>query len=420
MKESLMAEGLLITITENAPTPLAEIKQLKSECDQYKNKLAEMERDQRQMRMLLSLVEVISSELDLKTLLQKMIVSAVELLGAEQGAIGLVDEQRQAVRHQALYNLPEELFEVEFKENVGISGQVYALKRPVIVQDYGHDVQIPIDSDRMRRIKAAICVPIWWQERLIGVFSIGTNNPERIFAERDVEVLCVFAKHAAVAIENARLYGEADRLAQLEERNRLARELHDSVTQSLFTIVLMADAVRNFVYTGHERAAPTTELLYQAARDTLTEMRALIYELRPAALEGEGLITALRKLASAFQTRHGLPIEVRQYGARPLSQTQEEALFRIAQEALYNVVKHAQASRAAIELHLADDLVRLIVEDNGVGLQGQDAPSDDLRQLGSSGLGFSTMRERAEQLGGQFSLNPTLGRGLQVRVSLPL
>ena len=398
-----------------------EIAELRVRCDQYEQKLAVIEHHHHQMSMLLSLVEVMSSELDLKMLLQKMAVSAVELLSAKQGAIGLVDEGRQAVRHQALYNLPVELLDIDFKENVGISGQVYALKRPIIARNYGRSVQIPIDSDQMRQIKAAVSVPIWWQERLIGVFSIGSSDPQRVFGKRDVEVLTVFAKHAAVAIENARLYAKADRLAHLEERNRIVRELHDSVTQSLFTVVLMADAVRNFLHTDHEQqVVSTVELLYQIARDTLTEMRALIYELRPAALEGEGLITALRKLADAMQTRHGLPIEVRQQGVRRLTPKQEEGLYRIAQEALYNVVKHAQAKRAAVELHLVDDEVRLIVVDNGVGLQYQSSVLGQVERINRGGLGFTTMRERAEQLGGKLSIGPATGQGLQVQARIPM
>lgn len=398
-----------------------EITKLRARCEQYQQELADLQQHHYQMSMLLSLIEVISSELELKTLLQKMTTSAVELLSAEQGAIGLVDETRQAVRHQALYNLPDELFEIDFKENVGISGQVYALKRPVIIRNYGESVQLPIENDHtMRQIKAAVSVPIWWQKCLIGVFSIGTSNPDRVFDERDVEILCVFAKHAAVAIENARLYAGADRLAHLEERNRIARELHDSVSQSLFTLVLMADGLRNLIHTGHEQAAPTVELIYQTARDTLTEMRALIYELRPAALEGEGLITALRKLAGAIQARHGLPVEVRQFGVQHLTPAQEEALYRIAQEALYNVIKHAQASRAEVELHLADNEIRLIVMDNGIGMQAQAARPGQIKPLGSGGLGFSTMRERAEQLGGRFFVSQAPRRGLHVGVQLPL
>lgn len=397
-----------------------EIAEIRARCRKLELELAEMAHHHHQMSMLLSLVEVMSSELDLKTLLQKMIACAVELLGAEQGAIGLVDEERKTIRHQALYNLPAELLDVDFKDNVGISGQVYALKRPVIVRDYGNSVEIPIDSESMRQIKAAVSVPIWWQERLIGVFSIGSSDPGRAFDDHDVEVLTLFAKHAAVAIENARLYAEADRLAHLEERHRIARELHDSVTQSLFTMVLMADAMRNFLKTGHEQAAPTAELIYQAAHDTLKEMRALIYELRPAALENEGLITALRKLASAMQTRHKLPIEVRQFGVQPLDQSYEDALYRIAQEALYNVIKHAEASRAVVELHLADDEVRLVVEDNGIGLHNSDGLSGQMIAFNGGGLGLRTMRERAELLGGCLFIGPAATRGLQVQARMPL
>jgi signal transduction histidine kinase len=367
------------------------------------------------MIKLLSLIEDMSFELNLKTLLQKIIVSAVELLNADIGAIGLVDEARHAVRHQALYNLPEALFEVDFTEGVGISGQVYALKRPVIVEDYGRTVQIPINDASMREIRATLSVPIWWQGRMIGVFTIGSKLPKRAFNHHDLEVLSIFAKHVAIAIENARLYAETERLAHLDERNRIARDLHDSVTQSLFTLTLMADAVRNFVRTGHQEAGPTAELLYQTAKETLSEMRALIYQLRPAVLDDEGLIPALRKLASAIQTRHDLLVEVRQLGLCRLSKEQEEALFRIAQEALYNVVKHAQASWAAVELVLMDDEVRLEVRDNGLGLSSQTTQPNEA----SGGLGFATMRERAERLGGRLNINPGLEHGLQIQVQIP-
>ncbi|HBY98493.1 MAG: GAF domain-containing sensor histidine kinase [Ardenticatenaceae bacterium] len=413
------SSGLLAHSDEGAGLR-EQIRALTARLDRREHQLATMERDLRQLNTLLSLVEAMSSELDLKPLLQKMTVSAVELLGAQQGAIGLVDEARHAVRHQALYNLPEALFDIDFAEGVGISGQVYAVKCPVIVRDYGGQVQLPLDNDAMRRIKAAVSVPIWWQGRMIGVFSIGTYASDRVFDEHDVEVLALFAKHAAIAIQKARLYAEAGRLAHLEERHRIARELHDSVTQSLFTIVLMADAVRNFLRTGYEDPTTTAELLYQTARDALTEMRALIYELRPAALEGEGLITALRKLAGAVQIRHGLAVEVRQQGLRRLSPEQEEGLFRIAQEALYNVVKHAQASRAVVELRLTENEALLIVTDDGVGFNQMASPPSLSKQTPYSGLGLTSMRERAEQLRGCLNVSPAPNRGTQVRARVPL
>ena len=345
----------------------ATIDELASQLARRDRQIAGMERSLQQLNTLLSLIEALSSELDLDPLLRKMVVNAVELLGAEQGAIGLVDEERHAVRHKALHNLPQALLRIDFTEGVGISGQVYALRRPVIVNNYGRQVQLPLDDEAMRRIRSAVSVPIWWQGRMIGVFSIGTSSPRRVFDERDVEVLSLFAKHAAIAIENARLYGEAERLAHLNERHAIARELHDSVTQSLFTILLMADAARNYLRTGQEDPSVTVELLYQAARDALTEMRALIYQLRPAPLEGEGLITALRKLADATQARHGLSVEVRQAGLRRLPPEMEDALFRIAQEALHNAVKHAQAKRVVVELRLTEDEAALTVADDGGG-----------------------------------------------------
>jgi signal transduction histidine kinase len=297
---------------------------------------------------------------------------------------------------------------------------VYALKRPVIVHDYGRQVRLPINDERMRRIRAAVSVPIWWQSRMIGVFSIGTSAHERVFDEHDAEVLALFAKHAAIAIENARLYADVERLAHLEERNRIARELHDSVTQSLFTIVLMADAVRNYLHSGQADPTQTAEMLYQVARDALTEMRALIYELRSAALEGEGLITALRKLASAVHTRHGLLVEVRQSGMRRLLPEYEEALFRIAQEALHNAVKHAQASRAVVELRLDENEACLVVSDDGVGFDVPALAVDRRRSAVNTRLGLITMRERAEQLRGRLTIHSAPQRGTCIEARLPL
>ncbi len=388
------------------------INELTARLEQREQELAAMRRDQQSLNTLLSLVEAMSSELDLDQLLKKMVISAVDLLGASNGAIGLVDEERRVIHHPALYNLPAELINIDVTEGVGISGQVYALKRPVIIRDYGSQVWIPLEDARMREIKAAMSVPIWWQGRLIGVFSIGTTDPNRIFDNRDVDTLAQFAKHAAIAIENARLYGETKRLAHLDERNRIARELHDSVTQSLFTVVLMADAVRNFLRDGQD-AAPTAELLYQTARDALNEMRALIYELRPAALESDGLVTALGKMANVVRTSHGLPIEMRHENARRISPDREEALYRIAQEALNNVVKHAHASHAAIELDVTVNQARLVVSDDGIGF-------DQTAQPPRTGLGLVTMRERAEQLGGCLIVWSALQGGTRVEARMPL
>jgi len=398
----------------------ASIDELASQLARRDRQIAGLERSLQQLNTLLSLIEAMSSELDLDPLLRKMVVNAVELLGAEQGAIGLVDDERHAVRHKALHNLPQALLHIDFTAGVGISGQVYALQRPVIVNDYGRQVQLPLDDEAMRRIRSAVSVPIWWQGRMIGIFSIGTSSPRRVFDERDVEVLSLFAKHAAIAIENARLYGEAERLAHLNERHAIARELHDSVTQSLFTILLMADAARNYLRTGQEDPRTTVELLYQAARDALTEMRALIYQLRPAPLEGEGLITALRKLADATQARHGLVVEVRQSGLRRLPPEMEDALFRIAQEALHNAVKHARAGRVMVELRLTEDEAALTVADDGGGFDPACPPSRRQPSASQAGLGLVTMRERAEQLGGCLTLNSVPHSGTQVEARLPL
>lgn len=267
--------------------------------------------------------------------------------------------------------------------------------------------------------RTILSVPMKTRQRTVGVLSVynkeGEKEGEGGFTDRDAELATFFANQAAAAIENARLYEQSREYAVVEERNRLARELHDSVTQSLFSVTLLSEAALNLLDRDLGKARERLERANELAQGALAEMRALIFQLRPMTLQEEGLLSALKKHLNAMHSRDGLVVhlEVRG-GARRLPAPVEDAAFRIVQEALNNVIKHAgPRSAARLELDFGTDVLRLVVADTGVGFD-PNAP----RQPGK--LGMSSMQERVEGVGGRLEVESAPGRGTSVRADLPL
>jgi signal transduction histidine kinase len=205
---------------------------------------------------------------------------------------------------------------------------------------------------------------------------------------------------------------QAAALAANEERASLARELHDSVTQALFSMGLTARALELLMDRDPEAARQKLAELRELQKDALAEMRTLIFELRPQALETDGLAQALRNHGAAVQGRTGLDVSVEVDTEERLRLDIEEALYRIAQEALHNVVKHANAQHARISLRRTGKTLRLTVDDDGIGFD----PNVTTR----GNLGLHGMRQRAERMGAELTISGRPGGGSQVRVSLPL
>jgi signal transduction histidine kinase len=258
-----------------------------------------------------------------------------------------------------------------------------------------------------------IGVPIHTTGRVLGVLSVFGEAIQKFSAE-DIALLAAIANHVGVAVESAQLRQRAEQAAVVEERQRLARDLHDSVTQFLFGLTLFAEAGQDSA-----RAADLTRVQHylgrmaETAQQALKGMRLLIYELHPPALAQEGLVGALRQRLEAVEGRAGVEPQLLVDAPLEMPASVEADLYRIAQEALNNVIKHSAATQVTVRLGADEGRLQLEVTDNGQGF--------DLKAVGDQGgIGLVGMQERVERLGGSLHIVSELGQGTSIKVSVPL
>jgi signal transduction histidine kinase len=253
-------------------------------------------------------------------------------------------------------------------------------------------------------------VPLILKDEAIGMLTISHVVPAHFNAEH-ARLARAFADHAAIAIENARLYEQAQLHAATEERQRLARELHDSVSQALYGIALGARTARALLDRDPPAAVEPVDYILSLAEVGLTEMRALIFELRPESLETEGLNAAIRKQVEVVQARHGIHVDLQLSEEPDLPLALKEAVYRIAQESLHNVVKHSRATHVRVTLARTDAGLQLAVEDNGAGFD----PTGEF----PGHLGLHSMTERAEKAGGRLEISSRPEAGTRVTAIFP-
>ena len=261
-------------------------------------------------------------------------------------------------------------------------------------------------------VTSLFVVPLRVETKVIGVINI-LDKPGELTQE-DIRVTNLFADQAAIIIEHVRLQDQAEQLAVLEERQRLARELHDSVTQALYSVTLYADAAR-MAFSAKKWDALETNLqeVRNMAREAMYDMRLLVFELRPFMLETEGLVSVLRARLAAVEDRAGLKTEVQVEGERRLPIGIEEELYRIAQEGLNNVVKHAAARQVRIQLQYDQDSVWLEMVDDGLGFDTETADQ-------SGGFGLQGIKERVQRLGGSLEIESAPRKGTRLSVRVPI
>jgi signal transduction histidine kinase len=247
----------------------------------------------------------------------------------------------------------------------------------------------------------------------LGVASRG----DRRFTDDEVDLLSAIGGQVGLAVENARLYRRSRQAAILDERNRMAREIHDSLAQGLTGIIVQLEAVERLAQRRPEQAVKALQRARDLARHNLQEARRSVWGLRPRTLEGQTLVEAIGNHIAAMQDEDGLALHFSISGEeRALSPDVELNVFRIAQEALSNVQRHAQAHNSHVLLSFEAGQVRLVVQDDGVGLSPANLPDPS---GGDGGFGLIGMKERASLLGGELRVSSVPDEGTQVEVIVP-
>ena len=303
----------------------------------------------------------------------------------------------------------------------GVTGAVVARGGPVIFDDYAEVPGGHVSPEDRGTLKGVIGVPIRWRGEIIGSCVVFSRDPDRVFEAADAELLELFAKHAAIAITNARLHEAAEANARAEaaaaERTRMAREVHDTVAQGLVSVLLQLGAAGSALDEGRvDEALEGIGEARSAAEAAFEETRRSVLGLAPSPLEGRSLEEAL-ELEIAWVNRGGVA-DVRFVSAGtpvPLPKDHALMLFRIAQESVTNALRHAGARSVRVGVAYAPREVTLLVQDDGTGFDRAVIEEGTLHRLGLDG-----MAERARLLGGTFDLESTPGWGTRVRASIPL
>jgi signal transduction histidine kinase len=334
--------------------------------------------------------------------------------------IVLIDERADTLHLFGSHGLPQGYtagLQAAYQAGVpSPSLRAFRTRRPVLVRDFRRLLLAePLYAPIHRFVPelpwdTVYSVPLVSRGRSLGALFV-CYLPEEEPGDDERAFLGAVADQAAVAVENARLFAEASGKAALEERQRLARELHDSVSQALYGIALGAKTAREDLLEGEtKQAAEPLNYVISLAQAGLAEMRALIFELRPESLEKEGLVTALEKQAVALRARHEIEVETILCDEPGISIESKEALYRIAQEALHNAVKHALAGSVRIRLVCDSGHITLEISDDGVGFD----PTEDF----PGHLGLRSMRERVSRLGGTLELETRKGEGTRIRARI--
>jgi len=384
-----------------------------------------------QFRVIAEVGRRITLILDVDQVLEQVVTLLQQAFNYYHVGIGLVEGQEVVYRIGAgklWEGKPFEVTPMRLKVGrEGLSGWVAATGKPLLVPDVSYDpryvMMLPAET------QSELLVPITVKGEVVGVLDVQSDRPNA-FDDTDLAVLQSLAHQTGAAIENARLYEQAQRTAVVEERNRLARELHDAVTQTLFSASLIAEALPASWELDPQDGQELLKELQQLTRGAMAEMRTLLLELRPTALVETSLVDLLHQLAEAAAGRMGVPVTVRAELTCVLPPDVHVTLYRIAQEALNNVVKHARAHHVELTLRCTPvsagpgvastakgspaqreaggQRVELSIRDDGRGFDVGEAPPDH--------LGLGIMHERAQAIGAQITVESERGVGTCVTV----
>jgi PAS domain S-box-containing protein len=403
---------------------LAEAAQLEAEVAEQEEEKRRQEAERRRQiaESLREVVSILNSSYSLDDVLHYIVAQVVLLLGCRAAAIYRFDPESGAVEVQAAIGFSDHyLSSARLSTKKPASRQNLLTPWPVTIPDIA--AVVPSQDDPGQEIqdlvllapptgeyRALLAVPILIKDEIYGRLRLYYRAP-RHFSEEEADLAILFSDQAALAIETARLREQVKQAAVIDERNRLARDLHDSVTQTIFSAHLIAEALPRIWESHPKEGRHGLEELHRLIQGALAEMRTLLLELRPAAIIEKELGGLLKQLAqtAASQTQAAITCTVE--GDRVFPAEVQIALYRIVQEALNNIIKHAKPSQIVMNLHCQPDIVVVRIRDNGCGF--------DLSAIPPDHLGINIMRERAHSIGAIFELTSQPGQGTEVLVIWP-
>jgi signal transduction histidine kinase len=373
-----------------------------------------LEERTRELETLYRADEELYRNLNVDQVLQSLLDTAVDTLSANKGALMVWNEKHDKLVARAVHGFdPRNIPKLSFTPGQGITGTVAVSGEPVIITEADTDTRVTREIIEAENIRSFVQVPIKVGGEVFGVFSVDYTRHHQV-TPQERDLLISLAQRAALAIQNAQLYEHTHEEAVAEERSRLARDLHDAVTQTLFSASLIAEALPAAWESDPCEGRSLLQELRSLSRGALAEMRTLLLELRPSVLVDANMSDLMRQLAEAASGREGIPVTLEMNGVCRLPQDVHIAIYRIAQEAINNVIKHARASSVSISLDCgpaeADGTrcLTLTVQDDGCGFDPHNIQGDR--------LGLQNMTERAQAIGAQLDIESGPGSGTIVRV----
>jgi signal transduction histidine kinase len=360
-----------------------------------------------------------SRPLEVQDVLHTIVASARELLDAEYAALGVPDDHGGFAQF-VVDGVSEEQWRAigPLPRRHGILAALLEEGRTERLADVRRDPRFQRWPAAHPDMSDFIGLPVRHGDETIAALFLANKrcpHPENTcgFTEEDEELLGMLAQHAAIALTNARLYERSRELTIAEERSRLAHELHDAVSQKLFSLRLTARAATALVDRDPARAKEELRQVAALAAEAADELRAAVVELRPAALDEDGLVATLRTQIRVLDRAHAAHVTFREEGVRVLPAAQEEALLRVAQEALHNALRHSGADRVGVVLRRAGRGAVLRVTDDGRGFDPR-----GVRRAGRH-LGLVSMRDRAAGVGGSLTVDSSPGKGTTIEMEVP-
>ncbi|WP_326593912.1 GAF domain-containing sensor histidine kinase [Streptomyces sp. NBC_01294] len=356
-----------------------------------------------------------SRRLEVRDVLRTIVVSARELLDAEYAALGVPDD------HGGFAQFVVDGISAEQWRRIGPLPRQHGILAAMLHEGGPERLADVREDPRFEGWPAAhpemsdfLGMPVRDGEETLGALFLANKRGPHGFTDEDQELLSLLAQHAAIALTNARLYERSRELTIAEERSRLAHELHDAVSQKLFSLRLTAQAAAALVDRDPARAKDELQQVAALAAEAADELRAAVTELRPAALDEDGLIATLRTHAHVLDRAHAAHVTFACDGVRALPATQEEAVLRVAQEALHNALRHSEGDRVEVTLTRtpAGGAVLKVV-DSGKGFDPR-----TVRRAGRH-LGLVSMRDRASGVGGRLTVHSEPGQGTTIEMEVP-